>query len=159
MAGCKVSKGASVASSMTTPSTLPSPSGASHGRGCRQIFVVDVAVLVVSPLKQARPISIQSNLPHIILKLGDSLDIPNRPKICMAVDTCATLMTGSFHFYTQIAKRFPHCVAKIMLLRTTRQSTFQGSCRRGRQQLQWNWRCASSSICLTRPRKATTYHL
>jgi hypothetical protein len=75
--------------------------------------VVGVAVLAVSPLKQAMPIAIQSNLPHIILKLGDSLDSPNCPKICMAVDTCAALTTGSFHFYAQIAKRFPHCVAKI----------------------------------------------
>ncbi len=31
----------------------------------------------------------------------------------MAVDSCAALTTGSFHFYAQIAKRFPHCVAKI----------------------------------------------
>ncbi len=108
-----MSDGVSVASSVTTPSMLPSPSGASRSRGRRQIFVVDVTVLAVSPLKQAMPIAIQSNLPHIILKLGDSLDSPNCPKIHMAVDTCAALTTGSFHFYAQIAKRFPHCVAKI----------------------------------------------
>jgi hypothetical protein len=74
--------------------------------------VVDVPVLAVSPLKQQMPIPIQSNLPHIILKLGASLDSPNCPKICMAADTCAVLTTGSFHFYAQIAKRFPHCVEK-----------------------------------------------
>jgi hypothetical protein len=112
MGGHEVSDGASVASSVTTPSTLASGSGVARGRGRRQIFVVDVPVLAVSPIKQQMPIAIQSNLPHIILKLGASLDSPNCPKICMAVDTCAALTTGSFHFYAQIAKRFPHCVEK-----------------------------------------------
>jgi hypothetical protein len=59
------------------------------------------------------PITIQSNLPHIIMKFGETLDSPNCPEIRMAEDSCATLMTGSFHFYAQIAKCFPHCVAKI----------------------------------------------
>jgi hypothetical protein len=159
MAGREVSKGTSVASSMTTLSTLPSRSRASRSRGCRQIFVVDVAVLVVSPLKQAMPIAIQSNLPHIILKLGDSLDSPNCPKICMAVDTCAALTTGSFHFYAQIVKRYPHCVAKIYAPQDYAAIVLSGIVQRGRQQLQRNWRCASSSICLTKPRKVTTHHL
>ena len=30
-----------------------------------------------------------------------------------AVDTCSALSTGSFHFYASVAKRFPHCVAKV----------------------------------------------
>jgi hypothetical protein len=59
------------------------------------------------------PIAIQSNLPHIIMKFEETLDCPNCPEIHMAVDTCAALSTGSFHFYAQIAKRFPHCVGKI----------------------------------------------
>jgi hypothetical protein len=112
MGSHEVSNGASVASSITTPSTLAPGSGVARSRGCRQIFVVDDPVLAVSPLKQQMPIAIQSNLPHIILKLGASLNSPNCPKICMAVDTCAALTTGSFHFYAQIAKWFPHCVEK-----------------------------------------------
>ncbi len=59
------------------------------------------------------PISIQSTLPHIVLQLGNDLDCPNCPSIRCAVDTCAALSTGSFHFFAAIAKRFPHCVAKI----------------------------------------------
>jgi hypothetical protein len=113
MGGREVSDGVSVASSVTTPSTLALGSGAARGRGRRQIFLVDVPVLAVSPLKQQMPIAIQSNLPHIILKLGASLDSPNCPKMCMVVNTCAALTTGSFHFYAQIAKGFPHSVEKI----------------------------------------------
>ena len=59
------------------------------------------------------PITIQSTLPHIVLQLGNDLDCPNCPSIRCAVDTCAALSTGSFHFFAAIAKRFPHCVAKI----------------------------------------------
>ncbi len=47
------------------------------------------------------------------MKFGETLNSPNCPEICMAVDSCTPLTTGSFHFYAQIAKRFPHCVAKI----------------------------------------------
>jgi hypothetical protein len=114
MTGCGMSNGTSVASSVTTLSTFAPPGGAAHGCGCSCIFVVDVAVLAAgSLLKQAMPITIQSNLPHIIMKFGETLNCPNCPKIRMAVDTCAALLTGSFHFYAQIAKCFPHCVAKI----------------------------------------------
>jgi hypothetical protein len=59
------------------------------------------------------PISIQSNLPHINLQLGIDLDRTDCPTIQCAVDTCAALSTGSFHFFASVAKRFPHCVAKI----------------------------------------------
>ena len=31
------------------------------------------------------------------------------------MDTCAALSTGSFHSFAAIAKRFPHCVAKIFV--------------------------------------------
>ena len=58
-------------------------------------------------------ITIQSNLPHIVIQLGNDLDCPNCPSIRCAVDTCTALSTGSFHFFTAIAKRFPHCVARI----------------------------------------------
>ena len=59
------------------------------------------------------PIAIQSNLPHIVMQFGESINCPNCPLIRCAVDTCAALTTGSFHFYAAIAKRFPHCVAKV----------------------------------------------
>ncbi len=83
-------------------------------RSAGYIFIIDVQVLASgSPLKQVMPISIQSNLPHILLQLGIALDFPDCPSIRCAVDTCAALSTGSFHFFASVAKRFPHCVAKI----------------------------------------------
>jgi hypothetical protein len=117
MAGCKVSNGASVALLVTTPITLAPKGGAGHGRRCGRgncIFIVDIAVLAAgSPLKQAMPIDIQRNLPHIIMQFGESLNSPNCPLIRCALDTCPALNTGSFHFYAAIAKSFPHCVAKV----------------------------------------------
>ena len=112
MAGREIGDSTSVASSVTT-STLAPPAGRGRGRGSR-IFVTNVVVLAVgSPIKLPMPITIQSNLPHIIMKFGETLDSPNCPEIRMAVDSCTALTTGSFHFYAQIVKRFPHCVAKI----------------------------------------------
>jgi hypothetical protein len=58
------------------------------------------------------PISIQSNLPHIVLQLRIALDCPDCPSIRCAVDTCAALSTGRFYFFV-VAKHFLHCVAKI----------------------------------------------
>jgi hypothetical protein len=116
MASCKISNGASVALLVTTPSAVTPPGGAGHGHGHGHgyIFVVEVTVLATgSPLKQAMSITIQSNLPHIVMQFGESLDCPNCSSIRCVVDTCATLTTGSFHFYAAIAKRFPHCVAKV----------------------------------------------
>jgi hypothetical protein len=91
-----------------------------HGRGLGHsggfILVADVVVLAAGlPLKCAMPISIQSNLPHIILQFGADLDCPNCPSICCAVDSCASLTTGNFHFFGSVAKRFPHCVSKIFI--------------------------------------------
>ncbi len=78
------------------------------------IFIVDVQVLAAgSTTKKLMPITIQSTLPHIVLQLGNDLDCPNCPSIRCAVDTCAALSTGSFHFFAAISKHFPHCVAKI----------------------------------------------
>jgi hypothetical protein len=104
MAGREISNGASDVSSVTTLSAVAPPGGAGcgRGRGRGYIFVVEVAVLAVgSPLKQAMPITIQSNLPHIVMQFGESLDCPNCPSIRCAVDTCAALTTGSIFLSTQ----------------------------------------------------------
>jgi hypothetical protein len=116
MHGHDVSDSASAMSSITGPgSTAPS---ASHGRGSNssgtRIFVVDVPIFAATmPLKPQMPILIQSNLPHIAIKFGQDLDDSNCPMICCALDTCVALMTGSFHFFAAIAKRYPHCVEKV----------------------------------------------
>jgi hypothetical protein len=90
--------------------------GRGRGRTGGIILVADVVIMAAgSPLKRAMPILIQSNLPHIVLQFGADLDCPNCPLICCAVDSCAALMTGNFHFFALVAKRFPHCVAKIFI--------------------------------------------
>jgi hypothetical protein len=102
--GHEVSNNASAMSSVTGPG--------SHAPSA--IFVVNVAVLAATtPLKPQMPISIQSNLLHIPIKFGNDLNEPNCPTIRCAVDTCAALTTGSFHFFAAITKRYPHCVQKI----------------------------------------------
>jgi hypothetical protein len=116
MAGRKVSNGASVALLVMTPSAFAPPGGAGHDRrhGHGYIFVLDVVVLATgSPLKQAMPIALQSNLPHIVMQFGKSINCSNFPSIRCTINTCAVLTTGSFHFYAAIAKRFPHCGAKV----------------------------------------------
>jgi len=108
-----------MASSVTTPSSvIPAASrgqgqgGSAGGRG--RIFIIDVTVLAAGPaLKPMIPIAIHSNLPHIIMQFGPTLDCPNSPSICCAVDSCATLSTGNFHYVASLAKRFPHCLAKV----------------------------------------------
>ena len=120
----KINDATSVASSITTPSSVVpsggggrgggpgrgSPAGRSGGR----IFIVDVPVLAAGPaLKPMMPIAIHSNLPHIVMQFGPNLDCPNSPSIRCAVDSCAALSTGNFHYFASLAKRFPHCVAKV----------------------------------------------
>jgi hypothetical protein len=58
------------------------------------------------------PIAIHSNLPHIVMQFGTTLDCPNSPSVCCAVDSCI-LSTGNFHYFASLAKRFPHCLTKV----------------------------------------------
>ena len=106
----------SVASSVTTQSSPGADRGRGRGRGRGDgvILIANIVVLAAgTPLKRAMPISIQSNLPHIVLQFGADYDSPNCPSIHCAVDSCAALTTGNFHFFALVAKRYPHCVAKI----------------------------------------------
>jgi hypothetical protein len=121
----KIGNATSVALSITTPSSVAPSANARRGRGSRgrgfqgggqRIFVCNVTVLANgTSLKRMMPISIQSNLPHIILQFGTDLNCPNCPSIHCAVNSCTALTTGSFHFFASIAKHFPHCVAKIFV--------------------------------------------
>ena len=79
-----------------------------------RIFIADVPVLAAGPsLKPLMPITIHSNLPHIVMQFGTTLDCPNSPSVRCAVDSCAALSTGNFHYFASLAKRFPHCLAKV----------------------------------------------
>jgi hypothetical protein len=109
----------SVPSSVLMPHSV-TQQGLDRGRGRSRghpggvILVADVVVLAAGLLlKRTMPISIQSNLPHILLQFGTNLDSPNCPSIRCAVDSCAALTTGNFHFFASVAKCYPHCVSKI----------------------------------------------
>ena len=111
---CETTDAVSVASSVTSPSVQPKIQDPRGTRGTRYIFIVYVQFLAAgSPLNQAMPVSIQSLLPHIVIQFGEYLNCPNSPLIHCAVDTCAALSTGSFHFYASVEKLFLHCVAKV----------------------------------------------
>jgi hypothetical protein len=114
----EISDTTSVASSVTTPSSIV-PTNKHGGPGGRvvngsRIFIADVPVLVAGPtLKPMMPITIHSNLPHIVMQFGMTLDCPTSPSVCCAVDLCAALSTGNFHYFASLAKRFLHCLAKV----------------------------------------------
>ena len=59
------------------------------------------------------PVSIDTNLPHIPMQLGQVLDAANAPTVMSIVDTAAALMTRNLSFITRLAKMFPGCVAEV----------------------------------------------
>jgi hypothetical protein len=111
------SNGTSMTCSITNTSTL-TPSAAGCGRGHSNgkgvVFFINIPCLAASiPLKKMMPITIQSMLPHIMF--SPNMDTANSPSILCAVDTCLALMTGNFHFFSIVSKRYLHCIVKIML--------------------------------------------
>jgi hypothetical protein len=109
--------GTSVVLSVIGSSTLSTLAPPACEHGCRNsiIFVIGVPCLTAgSPLKRMMPITIQSNLPHIALQFGPDLDMADCPQVRCAVDTCAALTTGNFHFFLALAKHYPHCLAKLL---------------------------------------------
>ena len=118
----EISNTTSVASSVTTPSSVLPTTNGGQGRGGpggrasneSPIFIIDVPVLAAGPaLKPMMSIAIYSNLPHIVMQFGMTLNCPNSPSICCAVDLCAALSTGNFHYFASLTKRFLHCLAKV----------------------------------------------
>ncbi len=80
----------------------------------RTVFVVThVVVNSAEPHLPILPISIQSNMPHILLQLGPSVDTADCPDIRCAVDTCAGLCTGNYTYLMALARRYPHCLYRL----------------------------------------------
>jgi hypothetical protein len=78
------------------------------------IFVIDVAILLTLTYnKELLPALIVTNFPHIRLKLGCDIKDKSCPEVRAIVDTAAAISTSNFHFIAAIAKKFPHCLAKI----------------------------------------------
>jgi len=107
------SNAASVSSSITgtTGGTTTASAGAGHGRGKPVIYMYDAQVLQTKSNHPTLPVAIQSGMLHITLVLGNN----ESPCIRCVLDTAAALCTRNYHFFAAIAKRYPHCVAKIYL--------------------------------------------
>ncbi len=103
--------------SVTSPSTSSTSTPPAHERsgGNSFVFMINVSCLATgSPLKRMMPITIQSNLPHMALQFGPDFDMADCPQVRCAVDMCAALTTGNFHFFSALAKHYPHCLAKLL---------------------------------------------
>ncbi len=78
------------------------------------IFIINIPVLSLStPSRGIMPAPIMSNFLHIRLQLGSTLDCADRPVLHCAVDMAAALTTDNFHFVAALAKKYPHCIAKL----------------------------------------------
>jgi hypothetical protein len=99
---------------MTGGTHTASP-GAGRGRGKPVIYMYDAQVLQTESNRPTLPVAIQSGMPHITLRLGTVLDDKKSLCIRCVLDTAAALCTGNYHFFAAIAKRYPHCVAKMCL--------------------------------------------
>jgi hypothetical protein len=114
----EASSGTSVVLSVTGPSTLSTltPPAREPGGGNSIMFMIDVPCLAAGSLfKRMMPITIQSNLPHIVLQFGPDLDMADCPQVHCAVDTCTALTTGNSYFFAAVAKCYLHCLAKLLM--------------------------------------------
>jgi hypothetical protein len=91
--------------------------GAGHGRGYSRpiVFLYDAQVLQTETHCPILPVAIQSMMPHMTFQLGTGWDCSKCPSIQCVIDTAAALCMEIYHFFSAIAKRYPHCVAKIFL--------------------------------------------
>jgi hypothetical protein len=78
------------------------------------IFVIDVPVLSSLTASHAiMPTLIMFNFLHICLQLGSTLDCARCHVLRCVVDMAAAFTTGNFHFVAPLAKKYPHCLAKL----------------------------------------------
>ena len=113
------------ATRITAPGTGTAPNPPAAGPA-RKVFVVNATAYAATPTRLAMPISIQSNLPHMKLSLGPSLETANCPDILVAVDTCASIVTGYYPFLMALAKMYPHCLHKLYTSRDYEPITLSG---------------------------------
>ena len=97
-----------------TTSPAPPPTHSSSTVGPAIFFMSSVVqVLSAPPARRILPVPVQAAFPHLTIQLGSTLGCNNCPAIRCIIDTAAALTTGTFHFFAQIAKAYPHTVAAI----------------------------------------------
>ena len=101
------------ASTASTASSMSSSTGSAAQRGPTVFMYSAVVLSVAPPSRRILPVPIQAAFPHITLQLGSALGCENCPAVRCVVDTAAALSTGNLHFFTALAKAYPHTVASI----------------------------------------------
>ncbi len=115
-----------------TSTSLPSASPGAKSNKKPMILIFDVVVLSSATASRSiLPAPIVSNFPHIHLQLGTDLDCPNCPIVQCVVDTAVALSTRNFHFVAAVAKRYPHCIAKIYVPKDYNPIVLSGIVQRG----------------------------
>jgi hypothetical protein len=105
------------------PSTASSVTNitSSFGSG-PAVFILSLLLPVFNlspPSHRVLPVPIQAAFPHIKLQLNLSLGCGNCPTIRRVVNTAAALSTGNLHFFSAIAKVYPHLVTSILTAQRT----------------------------------------
>jgi hypothetical protein len=101
-----------LAATASTPDTKRAPSGPTTVFFMRSI----IPILVASspPARRVLPVPVQTAFPHLTIQLGSVLGDDNCPAARCVIDIVTALTVGNdFHFFAEIAKAYPHCVAAI----------------------------------------------
>lgn len=108
--GGPVSDGTSAASSLSSGNQ-----DANGGTGNPKKAVVLIAdVLAVNSTREILPVPIQSNLPHIHLKVGPPESEHDPIELSCLLDSAASLTNGNFYYCSKIAKAYPHLVHSVL---------------------------------------------
>ena len=87
--------------------------GRGRGRGTSPFILLMDAMVLNNAVKPNLPVPINSNLPHIRLKLGPADGEHDPIEITAVVDTAASLNTASLPFIKKVAATFPWIVHSI----------------------------------------------
>jgi hypothetical protein len=116
---------------ITTPSSSLLTS--EPGPAVFMISTLSVPIFNITPPScRVLPVPIQPALPHITLQLGLDIGCSNCPAIQCVVDTAATLTTCNLHFFTALAKAYPHTIALIHSPKDYSPITLSGIVQQGR---------------------------
>jgi hypothetical protein len=95
-------------------------------------FWIEVVCLAVTQ-KPMLPISIDVNLPHVALAIGQSLT-GSQFTLSSAYDTCASLCVGYLDFHLAIAKKLPYLVKSLIYAKDFASNPIRHCVQRGLQE-------------------------
>ena len=104
------------------------PSG-NNGNGNPAVFLSE-AVALATGGKPVLPVSIESNLAHIGLRLSGT-GSSDSPVLMACVDTAASMVIGNSSFLFKVAQSYPSCVSQVFSPNDYSPITLSGVVRRG----------------------------